>query len=211
MDEHSGDEYYKKVEDNFVFNSHLNTALRRSTSGIHGLRVLDYGSGVNLIPGSLFSFIQRDQSETVLYDPNFSPEYRQKRILEKNTVTNIAPESIFDLVVCHFSLHHIDQIPTDIIKKIIEKNRPSVFSIVEYDYTKASLQNFIDTFTSEQEQLELHNLFRDDAAACFDYHRRHSQEEFRNALIDNGVMIDQEGNGNGRARYKFFMIGKRDK
>ncbi len=181
--------------------------LHEHIKGIQNLRVLDYGSG-NI---SLFLTLKAGQA-TVAYDPQADMQTYHRAMPDKRKRViwiNEAPHGeLFDLVVCYFSMHHMGQPPDMTVRQLLEY-QPRLLAIGEYDYTKATQADFDNTFVSESEQKELEEMFDGDQAACFAYHNRLGQEQYRRAFEENGFNIVRQENGHGVASNKFFIVGKR--
>ena len=198
---------YERAASSLDFLSDFRTALTLETEGVRNLRGLDYGAGTNS-PWSLFDYLHPDQSRLVAYDPHM-PEGAYSEAdsqFEMPGWVGKPPEGRFDLVVCHFSLHHIDMPLEEIILSL--RKYGGVLGIAEYDYSKSSKAEFAETFVNQQEQKELEELFSGDMAAAYAFHRRLSRQDFRKALEQHGYKVAQEGQGKGLSRHKFFMVGR---
>lgn len=203
-------EHYERTKDNFVFQFEMIKALRDATENIRNLRTLDYGAGAITYPITQFSRLQKDQEETIAFDRNIAN--RTRRSLDNASSiewTGIAPTGHFDLVVCHFSLHHMQEKPGDVIRDLLKIYSLELICIADYDYIKTDQQQFADTFISQQEQKELESLFNGDLQACFEYHRQFGKDAAMSSMINCGLRIISDRRGQGIARHKFFIIGKK--
>lgn len=203
-------EHLEQTKENFVFQSRMREALKGVTADIRGMRVLDYGAGAIPFPITQFSTLQKDQKETIAFDPDLKGSNTQGlEGLAPIEWTGQEPSGTFDLIVCHFSLHHLQEEPMLVVRRLL-RYQPRVVYIADYDYTQADLKQFRQTFVSQQEQKELTALFGNDWQACFEYHRRLGRlATFQQALTGNGFRISAVEQGQGIARFKFFVIGKR--
>lgn len=204
-------EHLIKTAENFYFQLDFIHNLQDQTSHIRRLRVLDFGAGSSLVPINHFNMLQKDQEVVVAYDPLvavpahnpggvFGAEVRQ---------TNQPPVGEkFHLVVCNFSLHHIGEDLRSTIGGLAAYS-PEVIGIADYDFTGSTREDFERTFISEQESKELETLFKGDWRACFDYHRRWGAGDFKRGLQELGFNLVVSKNGNGLAKNKFYLIGKR--
>lgn len=200
-------EHFERTKENFIFQVEMRQALKEATLNIRGMRVLDYGAGATPLPLTQFSSLQKDQKETVAFDPNLKDgQTNNQGSFIPIEWTNGLPEGLFDLVVCHFSLHHLAKEPAALVKSLLPY-QPKVFCIADYDYSDATLKEFKTTFIGQQEQRELTALFGGNWQLCYEYHRHLDQKIFTEALEQNGFNIVKAKRGQGIARFKFFIIG----
>lgn len=201
-------EHFERTKENFALQSRMREALKAATADFRRMRVLDYGAGATPLSITQFSTLQQDQRETVAFDPDLKARNPQAvGSLAPIEWTSQEPSGTFDLIVCHFSLHHLREKPLLVVGRLLGY-QPRVFCIADYDYTQADLGQFRQTFISQQEQKELATLFGSDWRACFEYHRRLSMVTFQEALAGNGFRISVAERGQGVAGFKFFVIGK---
>jgi hypothetical protein len=197
-------EHFRKTGENFIFFSNLLARLQEHTQGIPQLRLIDYGAGTLLYRSSIFAGLHHDQQPVVAYDP--SVDLTTTKLGNNIIWTNIKPTGIaFDVVVCHFSLHHISNQLEETINKFTLFD-PRFIVIADYDYTDASLDDFANSFISQQELRELEEGFDGDIQVCFDFHRQFGAQSIIKALSVNNYQILCHQYGAGIAKYKFFII-----
>ncbi|EKD52707.1 MAG: hypothetical protein ACD_61C00269G0003 [uncultured bacterium] len=202
-------EHFNKTAENFYLQLDFIHSLQDQTRHIHNLRVLDYGSGSQVI--GRFGMIQKDQEVVLAYDPmsDITPSVSKNIPGAEVRRTNQAPTGEkFHLIVCNFSLHHVNGDLDSVIKELTVYS-PEIIGITDYDFTEASLEDFRKTFISEQEIKELNTLFNGDWQACFDYHRRLGLNDFRRCLQESGFNLVVSKAGDKIAKNKFFLVGKK--
>lgn len=201
---------FERNTGNFTFAFKFRDALKDVTSSVPSLRILDYGAGAHPYLFSFFSILHRDQQPVVAYDPSIRADVSYTEYNERAARwTGIRPEGFFHLVVCNFSIHHMERPPREIFEELVSSYNPQFLALAEYDYTKADVNEFANTFVNESEEKELRKLFAGNMQRCFDFHRNLGYEDFRSALEDNGFSLVQTAWGEGIAVHKFLMIGKR--
>ncbi|OGH18935.1 MAG: hypothetical protein A2868_03685 [Candidatus Levybacteria bacterium RIFCSPHIGHO2_01_FULL_40_15b] len=198
----------EKTKDNFLFQRRFLQVLAELTRDIPQPKVLDYGAGANPYNITLFSRIRRGQ-ETVAYEPSLHQNiFKVGRISNDVLWTKEAPVGQrFDIVICSFSLHHMERPPEEAISDLRDY-KPALIALSDYDFGGITLDEFRDIFLSEAEHEELQILFGGDLQKCFDFHRRFGLSAFRGALEQNGFHVAQMESGEGLAKNKFFMIGQ---
>lgn len=197
------------VDPNFRFVINLRNAIRQHITEMPGIRVLNYGAGTRRMPLGLFGGLFRDQAIVTAYDPAVIPyTFQEKGYSRFSRWVNEEPKGQqFDLVGCSYSLHHMEDKPTEVVRKLTQYN-PALFVIVEYDYKRGStLDEFRDTFKAEPELRELHETFAGDIEACHRFHSQLGTQDYQQALIDNGFTLAQTQTGKDIARFRFFTIG----
>lgn len=200
-------ERYLRYPDHYHFHDRIREILKYYTHGIPMLRVLDYGSGAIRHSLGFFRLLQRDQAPVVAYDPSLDDRAVALNEPGETTWTNEAPVGkSFDLVVCHYSLHHMAGHPQSIIGNI-RVYKPRLIAIMEYDYRQSTVEEFAQTFTTENEVRELTEVFHGDVEACFEYHRQIGRDVYHSGLGSNGFRILHDESGIGVAQHKFILIG----
>jgi len=202
-------EQKQAYRDNGSYQTELRQTLIQAVKPFETLRTLDYGAGVS--PDiSLFHGLHPSE-EVICFDPEVDLDAGHlhpivRDIILKSWVTK-PPEGQFDLVVCHFSIHHMGRNPKDVVDSLRNFN-PKLVTIAEYDYTKATREEFERTFIADAEKGELDNLFGGDMAACFDFHSKFRETDFSQALTSQGFRVAHRGVGQGYAAYKLFLVGE---
>lgn len=198
--------------DSSMFHDQFRNALQKHSGCKSGLRVLDYGAGKASL---LFMRLAPDQMPVVAYDPHvdfsdpiFNTEY-YKSTHGINSLSFAAGE--FDLAICHFSLHHMTTPITEALQTIRDTSGSPTIAIAEYDYTKATQEEFATSFANQQEKRELNQVFQGDIEACFNFHRRAGISDYEGALQKAGYNISHRGKGEEFAANKFFLIAEAGK
>ena len=189
---------------NMEFQVRLYHEVQQQVRDIPGIRILDFGAGIKSHAGLIYGGLRPDQSPIVAYDPHVKPiEYPKIRW------TNEMPSGNFDLILCHFSLHHLDQTPVESVRDF-DAHNPKVISIAEYDYQTATIEAFKASFGLNANELdELATQFNGDMEACFAYHRKFGKDDYRKALTENGYTVQAEAQGEESAGNKFYFVGKK--
>lgn len=196
---------YHRNKPNIQHFTNFKEGLIETTAGIPQLRVLDYGAGdrSNL---SNFSHLQADQMPTFVYHSQ-SPGASFSKLLNPGLTEKLPKAEKFDLVVCSFSLHHMKKPPEEVLKEIRKHGNP-ILGINEYDFTNTSLDEFQETFIADAELVELREVFNGDIGSCYRFHTRLGRTDYESALKNIGYEVTQEGQGEGLARFKFFLIAR---
>src|SRR3989344_3327374 len=195
-------------ESNFAFLADFRATIKDIIVELPSVRVLDYGAGVFPYPYGLFSLLHSEE-ETIAYDPDVDMKHYNStpEAWKIAKWTDIAPVGQkFDLVICHFSMHHMSGEPTTEIKDL-EDYSPQFVAVADYDYSGVSEGDFEKTFVADAELNELEKLFKKDVAACHKLHSKYNRSTFQDALTKNGYQIIRQGTGEGVAKHKFFLIG----
>lgn len=197
-------------QDNVGFLYRYRDQLAARTSKVDNLRILDYGAGEVAQTAYLLSSIRRNGVTVVAYDPHLQVSRAITRPEGGIELTTQEPDpQEFQVVTLGFMLHHLGQAPTQVIGGLADRYVPRWVGIVEYDYKKADKKEFQETFASMAEQDELRKQFGGDLEACWDYHRRLGEQDFRNALTTTSFRVVANEHGRGFARDKFFLLGER--
>ena len=193
---------------NFIFRMQFRNAVRKFTTGIPRIKVLDYGAGAVLLPYGPFGGLHNDQASVISYDPTVSPYVcTDQPELNLTQWVNREPQGQkFDLVGCNFSLHHMPESPGAVLRRF-KQYRPSLVVIADYDYGSTTEDDFRLTFISQAERNELEEMFGGDVEACHRFHSRIGTHDYQQALVDNGFMVAHTETGIGIAKYKFVTIG----
>ncbi len=177
--------------------------IRFSLRGIKAPKILDYGA-------SRGSSIEETASGlSVGYNPHLTEEelVRYHRY-SPWWFTNVYPEDeTFDITIASFSLHHTGKTPYESISGL--KTNTDRIALAEYDFTKASLDDFNEAFIAGAEQDELFGMFGGDREVCFAYHNKFGVLDYLQALTANGFNYKSGRIGEGTARFKFFLIGEK--
>jgi SAM-dependent methyltransferase len=203
----------EKKPSNLLFDHRIRQVLKELIQDIPKPRVLDYGTGAALYFFLNYLSLQQDQ-ETVAYDPCL-PENTYKD--HRNMITGVTSgiwwtkdlpvNKRFDLAVCHFSLHHLDKSPEEALREL--RNYSPIIAVVDYDFTKITLDQFKREFVSMLEQKELQVLFGGDWEKCFTFHSRYGLSAYKSALKKNGFRVVARESGKNIARHKLLLIGKK--
>jgi hypothetical protein len=194
-------------EGNATFKNNFIVSLQKAVRDIPNLSVLDYGAGKDELRATTpFSNLKHRQV-TFAYEPSLDRDSEYTLHEGNRTIwTKDKPRSQeFDLVVCNFSLHHME----DPLKTLAELQnyKPEFIAVSEYDFTKVTLDEFRFGFVSDAEQQELNTQFDGNWEMCFDFHQRLGEEGVRESLEQGGFSILKHQRGEGAAQNKFFMIG----
>lgn len=198
---------------NTEFSDKFRKRLTSRTSNMRNLRVLDFGAGAIPRLTSTFTALQPDQLPVTAYDPHLDLSLlpQTDRSQASDLWVSDMPEGQFDLLVCNFSLHHMEGSLAERIRDLTERFNPRLFAIADYNYEDIPEAQFLETFSSEQEQAELRNLFGGNVQNAYAYHSRLMEPDFINVLENNGYVVRQDDihEGFGAAASKFFVIGER--
>ncbi len=206
-----GPEQREIIENNFGFLFALRGALKGAVESLPTLRTLDYGAGA--LPQLYGSFaVLHPREKVTAFDPHVewsssgfdTSSHRFTRWVDSE------PKEGFDLIVCHFSIHHMDKAPERVIAGLGRYN-PRFVAIAEYDYTTVSEAEFVRTFVAAAERQELREFFNGDTSVCYQLHSRYSQDDYQTAMLNQGLDIVAKGKGHGVAAYKFFIVGEWDR
>ncbi len=178
--------------DNYGFLFILRDTLTNTVKPLPILHTLDYGAGA--LPHYSFFVALHPREKITAFDPHVK-------------WIDSEPKEDFDLVVCHFSIHHMNRVPEEIIEYLRRYN-PKFVAVAEYDYTLAPEAEFTRTFIAKQEKAELKERFNDNISACYEFHSKYSQRDYQAAMQNQGLDIIAEGSGFGVAIHKFFIIGQ---
>src|SRR5438270_708043 len=105
-------EHFERTRSNFDFQTNwrnaIKTAIQSRIPTEQPLRMLDYGAGMytNL-------FLLRPNQEIIAYDP-FITDSKYDSLIRLSR-TPETPTGNFDIVICHFSLHHLTEDPAYVI------------------------------------------------------------------------------------------------
>ena len=191
------------MHDNLVFQFHLLRQLREITSYSQELRVLDYGTGPDGLSAIPLTTLRRGASVV-----GFDPLLQSGKSRYEIDLTDQEPlGEKFQLVVCHFSIHHMEQPPHLVVANLCKYN-PNWIAIAEYDYAHKPLEEFTSTFVSQAEKNELERMFGGNWLSCWQYHCALGRDDYVHALQSSGFSLVSEQKGEGFARNKLFLIGE---
>lgn len=201
---------FEVFQDNVGILFRYRDQLAAKTSGVKDLRILDYGAGEVAQTAYLLSSVRRNGVTVVAYDPLLDSSRAVTRPEGGIELTTQEPDpQEFQVVTLGFMLHHLNRAPAEVIGDLAGRYSPRWVGLVEYDFTRASAEEFKETFASMAEQHEIRKQFGGDLEACWKYHKRLGEEDYRKALAPNGFQVVSNDRGRGFARNKFFLIGER--
>jgi hypothetical protein len=200
-------EVVRKNEGNSTFKNNFVLTLQKAVRDVPNLLVLDYGSGKDHFrTTTAFSDLKHGQV-TVAYEPTL--DRNSEHVLRNGNKTIWSKEEPkgreFDLVICNFSLHHMEE-PLKTLSGLRDFE-PKFIAVSEYDFKEATINEFKNGFQGDFEQRELRVHFEGNWQRCLDFHQRVGEEEVRQGLEQSGYSILKHKRGEGTAQNKFFMIG----
>lgn len=201
------------------------------------VRLVDFGCGRSSLAWLTSDSIDRKASnkfvDIIGYDPQLDPEDQVLKFWANNPsrrthieFTNELPAAA-DIVNCHFSLHHTEDLEATIQDQIANQLSPQYLVINEFDFVTrlsdrepAAQEEFISFFKATQAgQAELEAFLsqaggdEDKAfAACYEFHLKYSKQHYVDLLAKSGYMVTSEvvmPLSFRFDRYKFLIIANK--
>lgn len=195
--------------DNYVFQHSLFEGLVSVTENLDHIHVLDFGAGKRAEFVPIYLQIKPGQTSIVAYDPVVNPDYRIIIADYPVIYTRRFPENhSFDLVILHFSLHHIDDAGMGNFRKIIRQLGSKFIAVADYDFPEdLPMDQFRHAFSANTEIEEINTHFSGDWQKAKSELSRCHRSDCLDAMKNEGYTVVREGRGEEHATYKYFLIG----